>query len=90
MPRTKGAQDKHHTRKMPRTPPVAQLKETIIQNPGLTISQLANRLGTSYSNLQSLLVRAEAQGLLLTQVPERPAGIYFYRDLAEIGTDPWE
>ena len=47
MPRIKGALDKHHTRIMPRTPPVTQLKATIIQNPGLNTNQLAKRLGTS-------------------------------------------
>ena len=86
MSRIKGAADKHRSRLMPRTPPVTRLKETIIQNPGLTIDQLASRLSTSYSNLQSLLVRAEAQGLLLTEAPRRPAGIYFFRDIAVIDT----
>ena len=86
MPRTKGSIDKNRTRMMPRTPPVTRLKETVVRNPGLTVSQLARRLGTSYSNLQSLLVRAEAQGLLLTEALERPAGIYFFRDIAETDT----
>ena len=90
MPRTTGAQDKHHTRIMPRTPAVTQLKHIITQNPGLKISELAKRLGTDYNNLQSLLVRAEAQGLLLTQAPQRPAGIYFYRDLTETGAAHWD
>jgi hypothetical protein len=84
MSRTKRALDKHHTRLMPRTPEVTQLKHLIIQNPGLTIGQLVKRLDTTYNTIQSLLVRAEAQGLLLAQAPQRPAGIYFFRDLAEI------
>ena len=86
MPRLKHVLDKHHTRLMPRTPEVTQLKHIIIQNPGLNINQLAKLLGKSYSNLQSLLVCAEAQGLLLAQAPQRPAGIFFFRDLTEIDT----
>jgi hypothetical protein len=71
---------------MPRTPPVTGLKETIIQNPGLMVSQLTSRLGTTYSSLQPLLVRAEAHGFLLTEAPKQPAVIYFFRDLIEIDT----
>jgi hypothetical protein len=68
---------------MPRTPQVTQLKQLIIQNPGLTAHQLCKHLGLSKFELESLLVRAEAQGLLLSQSSERPAGIYLFRDLAD-------
>jgi hypothetical protein len=69
---------------MSRTPAVNRLKQTIILNPGLTASQLARRLGITHSTLQSLLVQAEAQGLLLTETLHRPVRIYLFRDL----TDP--
>ena len=88
MPRPKGAIDKHHARLMPRTLPVTKLKHTITENPGLTISQVAARLRISESNVHSLLVSAEAQGLLLAQSHNRPARLYVYRDLTDVDPTP--
>jgi hypothetical protein len=83
MTRIEGATDKKPSGFMPRTPQVIRLKVLVIQNPGLTVGQLAVRLGTSCKNLHSLLVQAEAQSLLLAQSQQRPAGICFFWDIAE-------